>query len=88
MAYMLYGAAGALVVLLLVLGGGLAGWKLRGRLMPKSGPTAEDPGEAARRRVQEERRAFQQLQGYSAETAYGMMNGPSLTLERPGGEDG
>ena len=63
------GFLGALLAMGLFGAGGAVGWYL-GR---RSIPAAQPPGEEERRRMAEQQQAFHQLQNYSAERAYGLV---------------
>ena len=65
----IYGAAGALAVLVLLALGAAMGWCARGKLYRAK---AEEPEEAELRRMQAEQDAFRQLQNYNADVAYGL----------------
>jgi len=67
------GFAGSLVLLLLVGGGFVLGWKLKDRESRRRYTvTADAPAEDERRRLKAQQAAFNELQNYSIETAYGM----------------
>lgn len=67
------GFAGAFLCLLLLCTGVVVGWKLKTADYERSvRVTAEKVGETERKRMQEEQEAFELLQNYSVERAYGM----------------
>ena len=74
----LFGLLGALLALGLLAGGGVIGWKARGFYTSLTAPKAQKPEEEERRRLIEQQQAFRQLQNYSAERAYGMVNDDSM----------
>lgn len=85
----LYGVIGCLAVLLLILGGGFAGWKLRGYADSKMHRREITGAEAEkilqeRRALEEQQAAFHTLQNYSAELAYGII--PEEEIQRGGAE--
>ena len=65
----IYGALGALFVIVLFAVGGLVGWLARAKFYRAK---AESPEEAELRRMQEEQDAFRQVQNYNADVAYGI----------------
>lgn len=71
--YFVYGAAGAVVALLLFLSGGFAGWKLRGLSAPETAvkPPTETQSEEERRRILDEQKAFGTMMGYDTSMVYG-----------------
>jgi len=69
MSMMIYGAIGAVAVLLLLAFGAFLGWALHVRVYR---PRAERPDEEAIRREQERQDAFLQMQNYNADIAYGI----------------
>ncbi len=72
MIWVLYGAAGAVCVLLLIAGGFAAGWAARGCIGARSAaPFATDRDEAEARAALAEQRAFEGMLHYNADTAYG-----------------
>jgi hypothetical protein len=72
MTYVLYGAAGILAVLLLLAGGVLLGWKLKGVYEQHTRQTAEDTRtEEQKRQVRQEQAAFEAMMHYNIDTAYG-----------------
>lgn len=73
----LYGFLGALALIVLLLGGGIAGWCAHKWYVRHTKPTAQEPGAQERQRLIEQQQAFQQLQNYSTERAYGMAGGES-----------
>lgn len=75
------GAVGMLAVLLLLLVGAVAGWVLRGTYIRLTRPVAPTPQEQERKRLIEEQQAFQQLQNYSVERAYGLVQDDLLERE-------
>lgn len=78
--YFIYGILGGLVVLLLLGIGVLTGVLIAKYLRPRAAVQPELTAEEAQEREEERRRliatqsAFQILQNYSTERAYGMMN--------------
>ena len=69
---LIYGAVGAVAVLLLVLGGGVAGWKLREFVSRQvARQHAEALSEEEVREQQEQQAAFRQMQSYNVDMAYG-----------------
>ena len=71
----LLGFAGAFVLLLLTGGSFLLGWKAKERESKKRYAVTADPvSEAKRQELKEQQAAFNDLQNYSLETAYGMTN--------------
>lgn len=66
---MIYGAAGALLVLALLAIGAFAGWTARAKFYQAK---AESPAEEELRRMQEEQEAFRLMQNYNADVAYGI----------------
>ena len=74
MIYALYGALGAVLVLLLFAGGIYAGYKLYAKKADYDAanrPTPEPLEEAERRRLIEDQRAFHQQMSYNADIAFG-----------------
>lgn len=68
----LYGVLGTVAVLILFFGGGFAGWKLRESVYKRMTlRTARELTESEMRRLREQQEAFQQLQNYNADRAYG-----------------
>ena len=70
---------GGFAAILLLALGFLAGWLLRGSVLPRA-PKREAPTASERQRLEQERKqmidrqnAFRLLQDYSAERAYGMI---------------
>lgn len=74
MIYALYGALGAVLVLLLFGGGVYAGYRLHVKYVAHEAarqPKPEAPEEAERRRLIEDQKAFRTMMGYNADTAFG-----------------
>ena len=69
----LYGALGALVVLLALTLGLMLGWKAREMLSRNRTVCSESDDE--KRRAQEEQRAFENMLHYNMDTAYGLNAG-------------
>lgn len=70
----LIGFLGGLSVVALIGVGFTGGWWAHKAFIRHSAPKAEKPGEEERRRLIEEQKAFELLQNYSTERAYGLMN--------------
>lgn len=73
MIYLIYGAAGALTVFMLVTAGFLTGWK-SAEMFRKRGAdsTAEEATEEQLRQLAAQQQAFESMLSYNAETAYGV----------------
>ena len=71
----LLGFVGALVLVVLLAVGTCAGWFLHKAVVTRTTRVAEPPGEAERKRLIAEQKAFHQMQNFSAEQAYGMNSG-------------
>ena len=84
MTYVLYGAAGMLVVLGLLALGGALGWRAH-RVWQEHTRTAaaQEATEEERRQLAESQRAFEGMLHYNTEQAYGMHRG---LAELAGGE--
>jgi len=68
----LIGFLGALLAMLLLGAGAVAGWLGHQAWVRRNMPKAAPAGEQERERLLEQQQAFQCLQNYSAERAYGM----------------
>lgn len=86
MTEILLGFVGALALITLLSGGGLAGWHLHKTFVKHTSPVAEPPGEKERRRLIEEQQAWNIMQNYSAERAYGMTQDDDAALKQAGGD--
>ena len=76
MMYVLYGAAGMLLVLALVAGGFAAGWQARKAWQAHTRKAADhEATEEERRAILAQQKAFESMLNYNAETAYGMAGG-------------
>lgn len=83
----LYGALGAVLVLLLFAAGVYVGYRLHRRYMEHEAskrPTPIAPEEQERRRLIEDQKAFRDMMGYNAEMAFGVSVAPDFRDE--GGE--
>ncbi len=69
---MIYGFFGALLAVGLLVTGGLCGWQVHKAFVRYNKPQLPDPGEQERRKMIEQQRAFNLLQNYTVERAYGM----------------
>ena len=67
-----YGALGAVLVLLIFATGVYVGYKLNTRMTTKA-PKPETPEEAERRRLIEDQKAFHTQMSYNTEMAYGLL---------------
>lgn len=67
----IYGFAGALAALVLLGIGYFIGWKMTAN---RRKVTAEELGEAERRKLKEEQEAFHLVRNYTTERAYGMVD--------------
>lgn len=68
----IYGAVGALIAMLLFIGGGLLGWFIRGRLeRQRVRRTAKELTKRELQALKEQQEAFRQMQNYTPEIAYG-----------------
>ena len=74
----LIGFFGGLAVVALIGAGFAGGWVARGAFARHTAPKAEQPGEAERRKLIEEQQAFNHIQNYSTERAYGMIQDDAL----------
>nr|DAL14475.1 MAG TPA_asm: hypothetical protein [Caudoviricetes sp.] len=74
----IYGALGALTVVALLALGAFAGWKARGHFY---GAKAERPAAEELKRMEAEQAAFQQMQNYNADVAYGIGGDARQELE-------
>lgn len=73
MTYVLYGAVGVIVVLLLLCFGFLLGWKARVAWVKHTRRAAADEAtEEELRNLKAEQKAFEGMLNYNLETAYGM----------------
>lgn len=84
MIYALYGALGAVLVLLLFAAGAVVGFKLRSRIAEHEAakrPTPIAPEEEERRRLIEDNKAFRTLANYNADMAYGFTVSDQFTAE-------
>lgn len=80
----LYGALGAVLVLLLFATGIFVGYSTRVKIAEHEAakiPTPETPEEAERRRLIEDNKAFRTLTNYNAEMAYGTVRADQYTVE-------
>ena len=74
MIYALYGALGAVLVLLLFAAGTYTGYKVHAKIAAHEAakqPKPEAPAEAERRRLIEDQKAFRTMMGYNADVAFG-----------------
>lgn len=68
----IYGAVGALIAMLLFIGGGFLGWCIRGRVeRQKVRRTARELTKRELQVLKEQQEAFRQMQNYTSEIAYG-----------------
>ena len=74
MSEILLGALGALLAVALVAAGAAMGWMVS-KMLGGTQSKPKEPGEAERRQLMEEQKAFRQLLNYNVETAYGMNRG-------------
>lgn len=75
MEYVLYGFAGALAVIALLGLGFFVGWKAhRSRRIIMTKELAEELSEQERKRLRQEQEAFNLVQNYTVERAYGMVD--------------
>lgn len=84
MIYALYGALGAVLVLLLFATGVYVGYKLHSKIAEHEAarkPKLETPEEAERRRLIEDQKAFRTQMGYNADMAYGFSMSDQYTAE-------
>ena len=72
MTEILLGFVGALALLILLFCGGLLGWFAHKTFIKHTTPTAEPLAEKERRKLIAEQQAWNQMQNYNLETAYGM----------------
>jgi hypothetical protein len=72
MTEILLGFVGALALLILLFCGGLVGWFAHKTFIKHTTPTAEPLTEKERRKLIAEQQAWNQMQNYNLETAYGM----------------
>ena len=79
----LCGAAGALLVLTVLMLGVSVGWNARGRLVRPS--AASEESEEERKRIREDQRAFEDMLHYNIDTAYGLNDGLNRLM---GGDEG
>ncbi len=86
MTNILLGFVGALFVVALLTGGGLAGWHLHKTFMKHTAPTPEPLSEKERKNLVEEQKAFRLMQNYSTERAYGMVRDDGDALRQLGGD--
>ena len=85
MSGLLYGAAGALAVLMLLFLGGFLGWKIHDTVQKYRGIcAAEEMTQEQRRQLIAQQRAFEEMLGYNQDMAYGM----AACLEMMQGGDG
>ena len=79
-----YGALGAVLVLLLFAGGICVGYKLHARLAAQEAaraPKPETPEEAERRRLIADQKAFHTQMNYNADMAYGLLTAKDFETE-------
>ena len=69
------GFKGALVFTAVLAVGAVSGWMICGAVTRRRKPDLPQPEERERRRLEEEQKAFRQMQNYSVERAYGMTEG-------------
>ena len=84
MIYALYGALGAILVLLLFATGVYVGYKIRVKIEAHEAerrPKLETPEEEERRRLIEDQKAFRTQMGYNADMAYGFTMSDQYTAE-------
>ena len=86
MTNILLGFVGAMFVIALLAGGGLAGWHLHKAFVKHTSPVVAPPGEKERRRLIEEQQAWNTVQSYSTERAYGLVRDDDETLRQMGGD--
>lgn len=76
MEYVLYGAFGALAVLILLAAGAAMGWAANSAVRKHSAKAAaEEASEEERRALIAQQRAFEDMLNYNPERAYGMTTG-------------
>ena len=78
----LFGFLGALAAVVLAVAGAAGGWQAHRLFVRHTCRQAEPPKQAESRRLEQEQKAFQLLQNYSAERAYGMMQEEDLNGHR------
>ncbi len=83
MIHLMYGAVGALSVLVLLMLGFIAGWKANETYAAQKRPAAEEVTEEQRRRLIAQQQAFEEMLHYNQDTAYGA----GRTLSGMGGAD-
>lgn len=84
MIYALYGALGAILVLLLFATGVYVGYKIRVKIEAHEAerrPKLETPEEEERRRLIEDQKAFRTMMGYNADVAFGAVVDDQFTVE-------
>lgn len=86
MTELLMGFVGALALIALLCAGGLMGWFAHKTFVKHTTPTAEPPGEKERRKLIEEQQAWNIVQNYSVERAYGMTQDDDAALKQAGGD--
>lgn len=88
MTYVIYGAVGAIAVLLLLLSGAIIGWKAHGvytahlAAMQPAAPEPRQPTPEEVRQFMEDQEAFSTMLHYSPEIAYGFESDPLQEMAR------
>ena len=86
MTNILLGFVGALAVIALLATGGVIGWHLHKAFVKHTSPVAAPPEEKERRRLIEEQQAWNTMQNYSMERAYGLVKDDGEALRQLGGD--
>lgn len=86
MAYVLYGALGAILVLLLFAAGAYVGFVVHRRYTETSaaGAMADTPAEREIRRLKADQAAFAQMMNYNADVAYGTVSAQDVSAVKDG----
>lgn len=83
MTYVIYGAVGIVVVLLLFIGGAFLGWKLHARyLAHNTRIIREEYTEEQKQKFAADQAAWDAMMNYSTEMAYGLVTDPLEELAK------